>query len=139
MRLYSNVAGQANQLQYHQDGNKQCTRVLVKVSSSNKVISVVSFCQIGRPDSEFSISQPSSTYYGGYPDVMTKGNIHRLEHSVPAMSPSSEEQTTLVIALEWLPAKAGAAGLWTKHRDTLDDLPSSSMPAQNMVHSRTIP
>ena len=63
IRLYSNVTGQANHLQYHQDGNRQYTRVLVKVSPSNEIMSVVCFRQLGRPNSEFRISQPSGTYY----------------------------------------------------------------------------
>ena len=37
-----------------------------------------------------------------------------------------------------LPAKAGAAGLWTTHIDTLDDFPASSMPAQDMFYSKSI-
>ncbi len=57
IRLYSNVAGQANHLQYHQDGNRQYTRVLVKISSRNNIMSVVCFRKLGRPDSEFRISQ----------------------------------------------------------------------------------
>lgn len=63
IRLYNNVTGQANHLQYHQDGNRQYTRVLVKVSPSNEIMSVVCFRQLGRPNSEFRISQPSGTYY----------------------------------------------------------------------------
>ena len=95
IRLYSNVAGQANHLKYHQDANKRYTRVLVKISSSSEIRSVVCFRQLDSPGTEFRIPQHSGTYCGGYPDVMTKDNIHGLEHSVPAMSPSSEEQTTV--------------------------------------------
>lgn len=138
IRLYSNVAGQANYLEYHQDGNQRYTRVLIKVNSSGEIRSVVCFRRIGSQEEEFTIQQRSCTYYGGYPDVMTKNNVHGLEHSVPAMSASGEEQTTAVIALDWLPAKAGATGLWTKHRDTLSDMPASSMPAQNQLYSRSI-
>ena len=99
IKLYSNVTGQANHLNYHQNGNKRYTRVLVKVSSSGEIVSVVCFRKIDSEEEVFTIPQRSCTCYGGHPDVMTKDNIHGLEHSVPAMPDQLESRPQLSLPL----------------------------------------
>ena len=85
-------------------------------------MSEVHFRRIGSQEEEFRIPQRGCTYYGGYPDVMTKDNKHGLEHGVPAMSASGGEQTTAAC-----PVLA-----------SLERHPASDLPTQHMLYSRSI-
>ena len=69
---------------------------------------------------------------------MTKDNKHCLEHVVPAVSATDGEQTTIVIALDWLPAKPDAPGLWTERNNMLDDVSASELPTEDMLYSGSI-